>query len=203
MEIILTSILAFASTNIDDIFILMLFFADSEYNSKQVVLGQYLGFITLITISVVGSLLGLLVDQKYIGVLGLLPVYIGIYGIARLFKHTEGIKAIEGKANARKFNKTLSVAFVTFANGGDNIGIYIPLFATLSMPLKTIMVSIFLVMVGLWCFAARYLSKHPVIARTIDKYGHIITPIVLVLLGIYILYQSGTLGLISKAIPKN
>ena len=196
MELIITSIIAFASTNIDDIFILMLFFANKEYKSKQVVLGQYLGIIALITISLIGSLIGLLIDQKYIGLLGLLPVYFGIRSITRLTQHKEKNEQEKTRVGITKSNKTLSIAAITLANGGDNIGIYIPLFAVLLIQQKVIMIAIFLMMVAVWCFAARYLSRHPAVARTIDKYGHIITPIVLIFLGIYILYESGTFKLI-------
>jgi cadmium resistance transport/sequestration family protein len=192
VELIITSILAFASTNIDDIFILILFFANKEYKTRHIVLGQYFGIIGLITISIIGSLIGLLIDQKYIGLLGLLPVYFGIRGIIQLIQHNEKDKPKIARVNSVKPNKTLSVAAVTFANGGDNIGIYIPLFAILSMNSKAIMITIFLLMVALWCLAAKYLSKHRTIATTIDKYGHIITPVVLILLGLYILYESGT-----------
>lgn len=194
MELFLTSIIAFTSTNIDDIFILMLFFASKEYKPMHVILGQYLGIIALIAISFIGSLIGLLIDQKYIGLLGLLPVYFGIRGIIRLIKHKKAHDQEEAKIGTRKSTKILSVAAVTFANGGDNIGIYIPIFSTLLMPQKLIMICIFLVMVAVWCLAARYLSKHPAIANAIDKYGHIITPIVLILLGAYILYESGCLS---------
>lgn len=145
----------------------------------------------MIAISLIGSLIGLLIDHKYIGLLGLLPIYFGIRGIIRLAMHKEQKSMEAMNVNTTKANKTISVAAVTFANGGDNIGIYIPLFATLIMPKKVIMISIFLVMVAVWCLAAKYLSKHKVVARTIDKYGHIITPVVLILLGIYILYESG------------
>lgn len=192
MELIITSIIAFASTNIDDVFILMLFFANKEYKTKQVVFGQYLGILALIAISLAGSFIGLFVDKKYIGLLGLLPIYFGIRGALQLMRRREKHEIEEATVNVRKSNKTLSVAAVTFANGGDNIGIYIPLFATLMLHQKAVMISIFLLMVAVWCFAARYLSKHPAIARTIDRYGHIITPAVLLLLGVYILYESGS-----------
>jgi cadmium resistance transport/sequestration family protein len=196
MELLITSIIAFASTNIDDIFILMLFFANKEYQTKQVILGQYLGIVALILISLIGSLIGLLFDQKYIGLLGLLPIYFGIRSIIKLFQNKRESEQEETRLDTRKSNKTFSVAAVTFANGGDNIGIYIPLFATLLIHQKAIMISIFLVMVAVWCLVAWYLSKHRTIARTIEKYGHIITPIVLILLGIYILYESDTFELI-------
>jgi cadmium resistance transport/sequestration family protein len=197
MELFVTSILAFASTNVDDIFILMLFFGNKEYNTRQIVLGQYLGIIALITISFLGSLVGLLIEQKYIGILGLLPIYFGVRGIIRLSRHKQ-VEPEEIRIKPRNLNGTLSVAGVTFANGGDNIGIYIPLFSTLVMSQKLIMIAIFLAMVAVWCLAAIYLSRHLVVATTIDKYGHIITPIVLICLGVYILYESGTFNIVNN-----
>jgi len=196
MELIVTGILAFASTNIDDIFILMLFFANKDYKTKNVFIGQYVGIIGLISITFIGSFVSLLFNQAYIGLLGVLPVYLGLRGLFRLIKQKQGEKKKRLSVNTAKANKTLAVAAVTFANGGDNIGIYIPLFAPLLMPQKIIMIIIFLTMVTAWCIAARYLSKHPAIARTVDKFGHLIFPIVLILLGIYILYQSGSFRLL-------
>ena len=76
METILTSIIAFASTNIDDLFILTLFFGDKRYKPLDIYLGQYLGIIVLIAISVSGSLIGNFIDSKYIGLLGLFPIYL-------------------------------------------------------------------------------------------------------------------------------
>lgn len=78
MELIITAVLAFASTNIDDIFILMLFFASNRYQSKAVITGQFLGIGALIAISFTGSFAHLLIDRAYIGLLGLLPVFLGI-----------------------------------------------------------------------------------------------------------------------------
>src|SRR6478609_1002723 len=84
MEIILTSILAFISTNIDDVFLLMLFFGNKHFKDREIVAGQLLGIATLIVISLGISFIGLVVDKAYIGLLGFLPIYIGIKGLFRL-----------------------------------------------------------------------------------------------------------------------
>jgi len=196
MELVLTSIIAFISTNIDDIFILMLFFANKEYNRRQVVFGQFAGISALIAISVVGSLIGLLVEQKYIGLLGLLPVYLGVRSIIKALNRKSESLIDQAGRSQRTQGSWLSVAAVTFANGGDNIGIYIPFFATLTPVQKSITIVIFFVMVAIWCLVAGYLSHHPIVAKNIEKYGHLITPVILILLGIYILYESGTFYLI-------
>jgi cadmium resistance protein CadD (predicted permease) len=52
---------------------------------------------------------------------------------------------LEEQVGTRK-NKVLAVAGVRIANGGDNIGIYIPLFATLSWLNQFVRIGIFLTM---------------------------------------------------------
>ena len=49
-SIIGIGISAFVATNIDDIFVLMLFYANSKFKPFQIVLGQYLGIGLLVSI---------------------------------------------------------------------------------------------------------------------------------------------------------
>lgn len=194
MEILITSVIAFTSTNLDDIFLLTLFYGNKEFKSKDIIVGQLLGISTLIAVSLVGALIGLLVQQAYIGLLGLVPMFLGLKGILGLLKGKPDDEEVD-MDKGRGRSKVLTVAGVTIANGGDNIGIYVPLFATLTWTDKTTMVIIFLAMTLLWCMIAKYFVKHPYVASVVEKYGHIITPFVLVLLGIFILYENGTFGL--------
>jgi cadmium resistance protein CadD (predicted permease) len=198
MEILITSVIAFASTNIDDIFILTLFYGAKTFKSGEIVAGQLLGIISLITISLVGSLAGLFIDPAYIGLLGLIPIYLGAKGILKLISTKTEREQPDDQARDEGKHHILTIAGVTIANGGDNIGIYTPLFAALTWTNKITMVTIFLVMTFLWCMIAKYLTKHPFVAKSVDKYGHLVTPFVLVLLGLYILYASGTVFLFAK-----
>jgi cadmium resistance protein CadD (predicted permease) len=63
------AIVAFAATNIDDIFILTLFFAQKNLRRWQVVVGQYLGLAGLIAISLVGYFARLFIPKSWIGLL--------------------------------------------------------------------------------------------------------------------------------------
>jgi cadmium resistance protein CadD (predicted permease) len=49
---------------------------------------------------------------------------------------------------------------------------------------------------ALWCFVAHAIVNHPKLGSPIRQYGHRITPVVLVVLGILILYQAGSFGLL-------
>lgn len=195
MELIIASIIAFASTNIDDIFILSLFFGDKRYKTRDIYVGQYLGIIALITISLIGSLIGNFIDAKYVGLLGLFPIYLGLKQLLKLIKKEKIDEELEKE---EKNSKTgiLNVATVTFANGGDNIGTYIPLFSALTTTHKSIVVAIFLAMVLAWLVISKYLAAHPLMAKVISKYGHIVTPVVLILLGLFIIKENGTINLL-------
>lgn len=195
MELIIASIIAFASTNIDDIFILSLFFGDKRYKTRDIYVGQYLGIIALITISLIGSLIGNFIDAKYVGLLGLFPIYLGLKQLLKLVKKEKIDEELE-KEEKNSRAGILNVATVTFANGGDNIGTYIPLFSALTTTHKSIVVAIFLAMVLAWLVIAKYLAAHPLLEKLISKYGHIVTPVVLILLGLFIIKENGTFNLL-------
>ena len=200
METILASTIAFITTNIDDIFILMLFFSDPKRKNETVVLGQYVGISTLIAISFIGSFIGLVIDLKYVGLFGLIPIYIGIKSVLSLFnrnssENEDRESMLRADEPGNQIQQILSVTAITIANGGDNISIYVPLYATLTSSGKATMTIVFLLMTAAWCLLAIYLSNHPMIKKSVEKYGHIFTPFVLILLGIYILFESKTFDL--------
>jgi cadmium resistance protein CadD (predicted permease) len=69
---------AFVATNIDDLLILIAFFANSRYPLRQIVLGQYTGMGALLTLGIVGSLIAVIVPNNLIGLIGIFPIVIGI-----------------------------------------------------------------------------------------------------------------------------
>ena len=69
---------AFVATNIDDIVVLMVFFSSSNFQARHIVIGQYLGIGSLVAISALGSLIALVVPSYIIGLMGLVPIAIGI-----------------------------------------------------------------------------------------------------------------------------
>ena len=82
---------------------------------------------------------------------------------------------------------------MTFANGGDNIGVYVPVFATTETSgLVTYCIG-FLVMVGVWCAAGHYCATRPLVARALSRWGHYLLPVVLIGLGLLILVEGGVL----------
>lgn len=183
---------AFAATNIDDLFMLMIFFSSLSYSIRHIILGQYLGIGSLIGISIVGSLISLVVPTYVIGLMGIAPIAIGVKHLIenRIKDNTSSRHVIEDKKN-RAYLSFLSVAAVTFSNGGDNIGVYVPLFSKYNVIGEiTVLTSVFLAMTGVWCTLAYYFVNHPIVASGIRHIGNIVLPFVLIGLGIYILVDS-------------
>src|ERR687889_131421 len=192
--LIAIGVAAFAATNIDDIFVLMMFFSSSSsmtFPVKQVVLGQYIGIGLLVAISALGSFISLAVPTYIIALLGIVPIVIGVKKLI-VFRKKKESNSKQTVQDKKKDNLVfVAVAAVTFSNGGDNIGVYIPLFAKYnSVSQITALATIFMAMTAVWCIAAYYLVNHPLVASKIRRIGHIILPFVLIGLGIYILTES-------------
>jgi cadmium resistance protein CadD (predicted permease) len=185
----------FAVTNIDDLVVLTLFFGRARGDrsaTSQVVIGQYVGFLGILAVSVVGALGAQLLPEATIAYLGLLPLLIGIRAAWSAWRqHRDG----DDRADNAVGVGVLTVAAVTFANGGDNIGTYIPVFAVVGPSGIPAYVVIFLIGVALWCALGRGLATHPTVAALLTRWGHMILPAVLIGIGSAILIKGGAFGL--------
>jgi cadmium resistance transport/sequestration family protein len=194
-----TGFTAFTATNLDDILILMLFFSqvNTLFRRRHIVAGQYLGFAALVLASLPSFFGSFLLPRPCVGLLGLVPVAIGLSRLVTSNKEEES-DATEMQPSSTWFSSFISpqaysVAAVTFANGGDNIGIYMPLFASCTWQSLVIILSVFFSLVGVWCFAAYKLTQVPAIADNLTRYGNHLVPFVLISLGVLILVDSRTL----------
>jgi cadmium resistance protein CadD (predicted permease) len=190
------AIVVFASTNIDDVFVLVAFFADKKFSARDVVIGQYAGVSTLYAVSAIAALISLIIPSSYIGLLGLAPIAIGTKKLCSLMRSQKKEEDLPRISNAGAHGRRLAVAAVTMANGGDNIAVYTALFATRGgYELPTIGI-VFAVMTGLWCLAAHWLVNHRALGAPIRHHAHRVVPFILIGLGILILIRSGTLQLL-------
>ncbi len=184
------AIALFASTNIDDVFVLIGFFSDPRYRPRQIVIGQCLGIAALVLASLVGALLSLVVPPAWLGLLGLVPVALGFRRLLALRADAED----EPATWTASIGNALAMAGVTIAHGGDNLGIYIPVFATSSGPRLGLFVAVFAVMTALWLGLAHWLVRHPALGAPIRRIGRIATPVVLIGIGVMVLVEAGTLS---------
>src|ERR1700737_805444 len=84
LPLLALAITLFASTNVDDLVVLLGFFADRRLRARNIVAGQYAGLAVLFLVSAAGSLLSLVIPKAYLGLLGIFPIAIGILKLLEL-----------------------------------------------------------------------------------------------------------------------
>lgn len=187
-----TACSSFAITNIDDMFALATFFTEASTNKTitplKITIGQYIGFTVIIIISMIGFGVSLVLPSEPIGFLGLLPMLLGIWKLFEYFSPTEE----EGTetSNFAKLRSILKVSIVTVMNGGDNIGVYIPLFSQAKGAEIAVYVVTYYILLGLWCLVAFLIMKQKHILRLAQKYADILVPFLFVGIGVYVVVKS-------------
>ena len=177
LGVLSASIATFAATNIDDAFLLTLFFA-RRIPTRRIVAGQYLGFAAIVIVSLLGAWAALAIPHRWIHFLGLVPLAIGIKRLLQARRSDSGPRANP--------ESVVSIALVTLSSGADNMSVYVPFFFVGRANLWLILTS-YAALVALWCFVGRWLGNHPSVLRLSDRWGHWVAPFVFIGLGTYIL----------------
>ncbi|HEY0700581.1 MAG TPA: cadmium resistance transporter [Micromonospora sp.] len=178
----------FAGTDIDDILVLTVLFVSARTTGRlrtwQIVAGQYAGIAVLVLGSAVVAAGLLVVPDPWTGLLGLLPIALGVRALVT-GDEDEAPEVVRG---------TLGVAAVTIANGADNVAVYVPVFRTLGPADTGVFLLVFVVLIAGWCALAAWLGGHPRVIRVVERVGHRLVPLVFVAIGLVILVSSGVLG---------
>ena len=183
----------FAATNIDDVVVLTVLFLASTRGTLpgwKVVVGQYAGFVALVAISVLAAAGLTIVPDKWVGLLGLVPLGIGLVGLVRALRRRGDD---DDDDSAVRAGGVLGVAGITIANGADNISLYTPVFRTTPIPDTVVTIAVFLVLVAVWCLVARFVGTNKTVTEALEKIEHWLVPAVFTGLGLYILIESGVI----------
>ena len=196
-QTIISAIGVYISTSIDYLIILIILFAQLSQNKQKwhIYAGQYLGTGLLVGASLVAAYVVNFVPEAWmVGLLGLIPIYLGIrFAIVGEGEEEEEEETIERLEQSKANQLFWTVTLLTIASGGDNLGIYIPYFASLDWAQTLVALLVFAIGVIIFCELSQVLSSIPLISETIEKYTRIIVPLVFIPLGLYIMYESGTI----------
>lgn len=199
------------ATTFDDNIYLTAFFGkvNRKFRPRHVIIGEFIGFTALVVASLPGLLGGLILPAAWVGLLGFLPIAIGTRNLLSreepmsqsvshgTFSRDTAPPRKQSLWSTLRDRQTYRVSAVTIANGGNNIGIYVPLFASSSVASAGVIVSICYAAVGLWCLLSFCMTRNPLMAPVLTRYGQRVFPLVLIWLGFSILQKSGSFGLLS------
>ena len=179
------AITVFVLTNIDDLLLLAAFFADGRLRPAAIVGGQLLGIGALVAASWIAALSALVIPSAWIALLGLAPLALGIRLLWTPARDAAADTAQRDVVDARH-SQLVSVAAVTIANGGDNLGVYIPLFAA-DVRLIPLYAAIFGALTLVLCGVGRLIVDAPIVGSRLRRYGRLALPFVLIALGLWIM----------------
>lgn len=187
-----TAVGAFAGTNVDDFVVLLLLIMGipaGGHRRWQIVAGQYLGFSALVVISLLGAAALRSVSENLVGLLGVIPLALGIRGLARIAR---GRSAPQDEPILA--GSLATVAMVTVANGGDNVSVYVLLFRGLKAAEIALSVGLFLVMLGFLCALALVIGERAKLVLGAMGNTQWLTSIVFTVIGIAVLVRTGAVA---------
>jgi cadmium resistance protein CadD (predicted permease) len=190
---IVTAIAMFAATNIDDAVVLVVLNVASRAGGLpkrwEIWAGQYLGISVLVLVSFLAALGLRVVRVQWVGLLGLIPLLLGIRGLVTLIRTRR-----DGDSDPPVVaTGLLSVVAVTVANGGDNIALYTPVFRIIGVADAALTLAVFAVCTALWCLAGQLAVSHRRVVEILERSSLWLVPVVLIVLGLYIIGRSGLL----------
>ncbi|CAM2848787.1 cadmium resistance transporter [Dellaglioa algida] len=189
-----STVLAFISTNIDYLLILIIIFAKykNKHDDKLIFIGELLGSGTLIGVSlIVAFWLKMIPEEWILGFLGIIPI---VMGIKMYFGDEDEGNEVREKLGKPQRSIVLSVIMITIATcGPDNLAIYVPFFTTLNAGDIPIVLGLFFIFLCMITWLSKMITNLPKIQVFFERFGDLITLLVYVFLGIYILLESGTI----------
>ncbi|WP_028821904.1 cadmium resistance transporter [Propionimicrobium lymphophilum] len=190
MLTLLQAVVLFATTNIDHLVILSMWFARGHGRpgtTRRILAGQYLGFgaIIILTLALAAGI-NLVLPVEALRWLGLIPLIIGLKAAWQAWK-SRGEDEDDDELIQGKLTSVLSVAAVTFANSGDEAAVYLPVFSVSQPWQLAVYVVVFLLLAAVVVFLAKYITSRKAIAEYLEKWESILFPVVMIVLGLMIL----------------
>jgi cadmium resistance protein CadD (predicted permease) len=202
---------AFVGTNVDNTVVAMAMVAGAPLErARRIAVGQVFGFVVLVLVAAAGAALLFEFSTAVVGLLGLVPLAIGVRGLVLLARHRGdgggGAADASGatKQRPRRFRPEqravgrgfTAAALVTIAAGGDNLAAYIPLFRVGGAENIGVIAAVFIVGEALVTWIILAGGRHPKARSALLRIGHVAVPILLVCVGVLILVQAGTFSLL-------
>lgn len=181
------ALLAFLSTNLDSLVVLVPLLAERQ-SALRVAGGYWLAVIMVVLASWLGARVAdALIPTQWIGYLGVVPLALGAMGLWRAFRATRPETTTAARAAG-----VLSTCLTILALSGDNLGVFIPLFADKPARHDPIVLLTLVSAALAWVGLAAVVSRLPLLRRGFERWGPRAVPILMILLGIHILMNTAS-----------
>ncbi|MCT4396843.1 cadmium resistance transporter [Periweissella beninensis] len=172
----------FIGVNLDFFVILLLLL--QKYSYKDNLIGYELGMIIVFSISAfAGQIIQSFIPEWSIGLLGLIPIYMGF----------KGEDDDENNNDQHKSNKGVMAVLLIYlvSCGADNIAVYVPVLATMTVTSILITVLYFIILTAISLTLAYSFGQIPIIKNLFERFGEPLSRIIYILIGIFVMFDTG------------
>jgi cadmium resistance protein CadD (predicted permease) len=190
---------AFVGTNIDNTLVTMAMVAGAPMErSHRIAVGQVVGFVLLVAVALAGAAVLFEFSPRVVGLLGLVPLSIGLRGLIGLRPGAQAKRAGPRPTPAdRAVGRSLTAAaLVTIGAGGDNLAAYIPLFRVGGATRLAAIAVVFVVGEVVVTMLVLAGGRHPRARAVMARFGAVAVPVLLCGIGVLILVTAGTFSLL-------
>ncbi len=202
IKTIITAIITYLATSIDEIPVLFMLYMSSEHKGKgkTITFTYFMGTFLLVLIGLLGAWGLVLIPLKWmVGLIGLIPI---IMGIKILFDDDDNDEEKAIAASKKCNTLWLRVLIITLAMGVDDLGVYIPLFTTLNGFDILQLLFVFAVGTLILCLISYRLTGIDILKRFIESREKYIVGIVFIVIGVMVLLECETVSGIVKLFLK-
>jgi len=202
---------AFVGTNIDNYLVTTAMVAAAPVErAHRIAAGQVAGFVVVVAAAAAAAVVLFEFSTAVVGLLGLVPLAIGLHGLWGLRAgsgsqdeagpgrgRSPWRRTGRGRATDRAVGRSFTAAFlVTISAGGDNLAVYIPLFRVGGLVNVGAIAGVFVVGEVALTALVLWTGRHPRARTVMARLGHVAVPILLCVVGVVVMVQAGTFGLL-------
>ena len=173
---------AYAATNVDNLLI-MATLAAGRASRNAVITGFVLASFAVLLISTLATFIADVLPPATLGYLGFVPISIGVY---LLFASSTSDDDTTGATTWP------AITGLLLANSSDTIFALGPLFAESEDSARIGLVAGFVVIAAIWLVLILNVSSRVARSTTLGRLGHRLAPWMMILIGLYVLTDTGT-----------
>lgn len=171
----------FIGVNLD--FFVILLFLLQKYSFKDTLIGYEVGMMLVFTISAMaGQVIQSFIPGWSIGLLGIIPIYMGI----------KGESDDDDPQRTKSATGIISVLLIYLVScGADNIAVYVPILATMNLATILMTMIYFIILTAISLTLTYFFGQIPMIKNIFERWGAPLSRIIYILIGIFVMVDTG------------
>ncbi|MBZ6009848.1 cadmium resistance transporter [Leuconostoc gelidum] len=177
----------FIGVNLDFFVVLLLLL--QKYRFRDNFIGYELGMLLVFVISAIaGQLIQTIIPTWAIGLLSLLPIYMGIKG--------ENDDVNNSSKSTSNGGMTAVLLMYLISCGADNIAVYVPVLATMTTAAILLTLGYFIILTAISLILAYLFGQIPIVKYVFERWGSPISRIIYILIGLFVMLNTGLIQFI-------